>query len=113
MTTLVTAESQLFVRDVEAAAELCVRQLGFALAFSSGVPPSYDQVSRGGARLNLRRVAAPVLDPARRDAEQLLAASIALDDAEPLFREYEAGGVEFAQAPLAVQGCIAPPSQRA
>lgn len=39
----------------------------------------------------------PVLDPDRRDAEQLLAASIALDDAEPLFREYEAAGVELVQ----------------
>lgn len=98
MTTLVTAEPQLFVRDVTASAEFYVRKLGFALAFSYGAPPSYGQVWRDGARLNLRHIDAPVLDPIRRDAEQLLAASIALDDAEPLFREYEAAGVEFVQS---------------
>lgn len=97
MTTLVTAEPQLFVRDVAVAAEFYVRKLGFTLAFSYGDPPSYAQVSRDGARLNLRHVDVPVIDPRRRHAEQLLAASVALDDAEPLFREYDAAAVEFVQ----------------
>jgi uncharacterized glyoxalase superfamily protein PhnB len=52
---------------------------------------------RDSARLNLRLVDDPVIDPVRRDIESLLAASIALDDAEPLFLEYEAAGVEFVQ----------------
>ena len=47
--------------------------------------------------MNLRHVDTPVIDPARRDKEQLLAASIALDEAGPLFLEYSAAGVEFAQ----------------
>ena len=97
MTMLLTAEPQLFVRDVAIATEFYTQKLGFALAFSYGEPPFYGQVFRDGARLNLRHVDNGVVDPARRDTEQLLAASIALDDAEPLFLEYQAAGVEFFQ----------------
>jgi catechol 2,3-dioxygenase-like lactoylglutathione lyase family enzyme len=97
MTTLLTAEPQLFVRDLGVAAEFFTRKLGFSLAFSYGEPPFYAQVIRDGARLNLRRVDTEVVDPARREAEQLLAASIALDDARPLFLEYQAAGVEIVQ----------------
>lgn len=97
MATVITAEPQLFVRDIRAAAEFYEQKLGFVLAFAYGEPPFYGQVCRGGARLNLRIVDAPVIDPERRNAEHLLAASIALDDADPLFREYEDAGVEFVQ----------------
>jgi catechol 2,3-dioxygenase-like lactoylglutathione lyase family enzyme len=96
--TLLAAEPQLYVRDVIASCEFYSRMLGFAVAFTYGDPPFYGQVVRGGARLNLRHVDEPVIDPARRDAEQLLAASIALDDAEELFVEYQNAGVEFAQS---------------
>jgi catechol 2,3-dioxygenase-like lactoylglutathione lyase family enzyme len=96
-TTVVTAEPQLYVRDVAASTAFYVEKLGFAVAFTYGDPPFYGQVYRGGARLNLRHVDTPVIDPARRDKEQLLAASIALDEAGPLFLEYRAAGVEFAQ----------------
>jgi catechol 2,3-dioxygenase-like lactoylglutathione lyase family enzyme len=96
-TTVVTAEPQLYVRDVAASTAFYVEKLGFAVAFTYGDPPFYGQVYRGGARLNLRHVDTPVIDPARRDKEQLLAASIALDEAGPLFLEYSAAGVEFAQ----------------
>ncbi|HYD71661.1 MAG TPA: VOC family protein, partial [Candidatus Binatia bacterium] len=72
-------------------------KLGFAVAFSFGDPPFYAQVFRGGARLNLRQVDAPPIDPAVREHDQLLAATITLDDAAPLFAEYHAAGVDFAQ----------------
>ena len=97
MTTLITAEPQLFVRDLGAAAEFYTQKLGFSVAFTFGEPPFYVQVFRDGARLNLRSVDDEVLDPIRRDTEGLLAASIALDDAKPLFLEYQAAGVEFVQ----------------
>ena len=97
MTTLLTAEPQLFVRDIGVAAEFYTRKLGFSVAFSYGEPPFYGQVFRDGARLNLRCVDHGVVDPVRRDTEQFLAASIALDDAQPLFLEYQAAGVEFVQ----------------
>lgn len=95
--TLVGAEPQLYVRDLAAAAAFYARTLGFAVAFTYGEPPFYGQVVRGGARLNLRQVDAPVVDPARRDAERLLAASLTLEDAEPLFREYQAAGADVVQ----------------
>ena len=97
MTTLLTAEPQLFVRDIGVAAEFYTRKLGFSVGFSYGEPTFYSQVFRDGARLNLRRVDNGVIDPVRRDTEQLLAASIALDDAKTLYLEYEASGVEFVQ----------------
>jgi len=98
MATLVAAEPQLFVRDVVASSAFYSRKLGFSLAFTHGEPPFYAQVFRDGARLNLRQVDAPVVDPVRRDTEQLLSASITLEDAKSLFVEYQQAGVEFAQA---------------
>ena len=91
------AEPQLYVRDVAASSEFYSTMLGFSVAFVYGEPPFYGQVVRGGARLNLRHVDEPVVDPARREAEQLLSASITLEDARPIFAEYEKAGVEFVQ----------------
>src|SRR5690349_2301160 len=102
MTTFVTAEPQLFVLDVAAAVEFYSRALGFAVAFTYGEPAFYAQVFRDGARLNLRHVDDAVVDPIRRDAEQLLAASITLDNAPALYAEYQQARVEFAQ-PLKVE----------
>jgi catechol 2,3-dioxygenase-like lactoylglutathione lyase family enzyme len=97
MSTLVAAEPQLFVRDVVASSEFYSKMLGFSIAFIYGEPAFYGQIFRDGARLNLRHIDAPVIDPVRRDSEQLLTASITLDDAKPLFLEYQKMGVEFAQ----------------
>ena len=97
MPTLAAAEPQLYVRDVAVACEFYAGKLGFVVAFVYGEPPFYAQVFRDGARLNLRQVDTPVVDPARRDAEQLLAASVTLEDARPLFAEYQRADVEFAQ----------------
>lgn len=97
MPTLVAAEPQLFVRDVVVSADFYSRKLGFSVAFTYGEPAFYAQVFRDGARLNLRHVDEPVVDPLRRDSDQLLAATIALEDAEPLFAEFQEAGVEFVQ----------------
>ena|SRR5687768_1021835 len=97
MVTVIAAEPQLYVRDIVASSAFYSSMLGFSVAFTYGEPPFYAQVSRGGARLNLRQVDDPVVDPVRRDAEQLLAASITLEDAKALFLEYQEAGVEFAQ----------------
>jgi catechol 2,3-dioxygenase-like lactoylglutathione lyase family enzyme len=94
---LVSAEPQLVVSDIAASCEFYTNKLGFAVAFTYGDPPFYAQVFRDGARLNLRHVDTPGFDPALRDREQLLSASIVLDDAKPLFLEYQAAGVAFAQ----------------
>jgi catechol 2,3-dioxygenase-like lactoylglutathione lyase family enzyme len=95
--TLLAAEPQLFVSDIAASCEYYTKRLGFAVAFAYGEPPFYGQVFRDGARLNLRSLDKPGLDAVLRDREQLLAASIVLDDALPLFLEYQAAGVVFAQ----------------
>ena len=94
---LLAAEPQLFVADIVASCEFYTKKLGFSVAFSYGEPPFYGQVFRDGARLNLRRLDKPGLDPKIRDREQLLSASITLDDAKPLFLEYQAAGVLFEQ----------------
>ncbi len=94
---LLAAEPQLFVRDIAASCALYCEKLGFSVAFTYGEPPFYGQVVRDGARLNLRCVATPVVDPERCAKEDLLAASITLEDAKPLFLEYQAVGVDFHQ----------------
>ena len=94
---LLAAEPQLFVADIAASCAFYTKKLGFSVAFSYGEPPFYGQVFRDGARLNLRCLDKPGLDPEIRDSEQLLSASITLDDAKPLFLEYQAAGVPFAQ----------------
>jgi catechol 2,3-dioxygenase-like lactoylglutathione lyase family enzyme len=96
--TLVAAEPQLFVGDIAASLAFYDR-LGFSVAFSYGEPPFFAQVVRDGARLNLRRVQGPVFDAAfRARVPDPLSATLVLDDAKPLFLEYQAAGVPFRQA---------------
>jgi len=96
--TLLAAEPQLFVADITASCAFYAGKLGFAVAFAYGEPPFYGQVFRDGARLNLRGLSRPAIDPQLRDSEHLLSAAITLDDAKPLYLEYQAAGVEFHQA---------------
>ena len=91
---IVTAEPQLFTRDLATAIAFYTGPLGFALAFVYGEPPSYAQVRRDGARLNLRYLDAL---PPRADADDALAATLALDDAVPLHAEFAAAGMRFHQ----------------
>jgi catechol 2,3-dioxygenase-like lactoylglutathione lyase family enzyme len=95
--TLLAAEPQLFVADVESSCEFYTKKLGFTVAFIYGEPPFYAQVFRDGARLNLRSLDEPAINPQLRDREHLLSATITLDDAEPLFLEFQTAGVEFHQ----------------
>jgi catechol 2,3-dioxygenase-like lactoylglutathione lyase family enzyme len=91
------AEPQLFIADMAASFAFYTEKLGFLVAYSWGTPPYYGQVMRDGARLNLRCLRLPFIDPQRREKEELLSASITVDDANALFREYEAAGVPFVQ----------------
>lgn len=95
--TLLVAEPQLFVADVAVSCEFYTKKLGFTVAFMYGEPPFYAQVFRDGARLNLRCLSEPAINPELREREHLLSASITLDDAEPLFREFQRAGVVFHQ----------------
>lgn len=95
---LLAAEPQIFVADIGASCAFYTGKLGFAVVFTWGDPPFYGQVARDGARLNLRCVPTHVIDPRLRDTEDLLSACVTLDDAEPLYLEYQAAGVGFHQA---------------
>jgi catechol 2,3-dioxygenase-like lactoylglutathione lyase family enzyme len=91
------AHPQVFVTDMERAVAFYRDRLGFSVEYLYGEPPFYGLVVRGGAGLNLRHVDALPLDGAAREAEDLLAATIVVRNAEALFRAYEAAGLAFHQ----------------
>jgi catechol 2,3-dioxygenase-like lactoylglutathione lyase family enzyme len=95
---IIPSEPQLFVSDLEASSAFYVQKLGFKLVLSYGDPPFYAQIARDGGRLNLRQVGGPVFDTGFRSREaDALSATLTLDDAEPLFVEYQEAGVAFHQ----------------
>jgi catechol 2,3-dioxygenase-like lactoylglutathione lyase family enzyme len=94
------AEPQLFVADIKASCDFFAGKLGFTVVFTYGEPPFYAQVARNAARINLRCVAKPLIDPELRDREELLAASLTVATAEEikkLFLAYQSAGVTFFQ----------------
>jgi catechol 2,3-dioxygenase-like lactoylglutathione lyase family enzyme len=96
---ILAAEPQLFVQDLQRACDFYTGKLGFEVAFAYGEPPFYAQVVRDGARLNLRLVHGPVFDPGLKAREgDLLSASLTLDDAKPLFLDFQQAGVDFHQS---------------
>ena len=98
--TIVGAEPQLFVTDIEKSCEFYREKLGFSLVFSYGKPPYYALVGRDAARLNLRCVERAVIEPAVRDREELLSVSMTVATAgeiKLLFLEFQSAGVAFHQ----------------
>jgi len=98
--TIVGAEPQLFVTDIQRSCEFFQRRLGFSLVFSYGDPPFYAQVGRDAARLNLRCVERTVIDSTLREREELLSASMTVATAveiKLLFLEFQSAGATFHQ----------------
>jgi catechol 2,3-dioxygenase-like lactoylglutathione lyase family enzyme len=95
--TLLAAEPQLFVTNVQAACNFYSKKLGFEVAFIYGEPPFYGQVFRDGAKLNFRHLDKPAINTEFRDRERLLSASITVDDVKSLFLEFQTRGVPFSQ----------------
>ena len=98
--TIVGAEPQLFVTDLERSCEFFRGKLGFSLVFSYGKPPYYAQVGRDAARLNLRYVERPSIESTIRDREELLSVSMTVataDEIKLLFLEFQSVGVVFHQ----------------
>ena len=98
--TIVCAEPQLLVTDIQRSCEFFREKLGFSLVFSYGKPPYYAQVGRDAARLNLRCVERPVIESTIRDREDLLSVSMTVATAEEiklLFLEFRSTGVAFHQ----------------
>src|ERR1700685_778076 len=98
--TIVCAEPQLFVTDIQRSCEFFRQKLGFSLVFSYGDPPFYAQVARDAAHLNLRCVERPVIESTLREREELLSASMTVataDEIKLLFLEFQSAGVAFRQ----------------
>ena len=103
--TIVGAEPQLFVSDIQKSCEFFREKLGFSLVFSYGKPPYYAQVRRDAARLNLRcveprSVERPVSESTVREREELLSVSMTVataDEIKLLFLEFQSTGVAFHQ----------------
>ncbi|HKN71883.1 MAG TPA: VOC family protein [Terriglobales bacterium] len=98
--TIVSAEPQLFVTDINRSCEFFCEKLGFSLVFSYGKPPYYAQVGRDAARLNLRCVERPVIESTVREREELLSVSMTAataDEIKLLFLEFQSAGVAFHQ----------------
>ncbi len=96
--TIVSAEPQLFVTDIQRSCEFFREKLGFSLVFSYGKPPYYAQVGRDAARLNLRSVDRPVIESTVRDREELLSVSMTVataDEVKLLYLEFQSAGVAF------------------
>lgn len=97
--TIIGAEPQLFVSDVDRALAFFVEMLGFAVAFAWGEPASYAQVVREGARINLRHVDGPAFDAGFRSREaDALSVTVTVEGIDALFAEYEAKAVPFHQS---------------
>jgi uncharacterized glyoxalase superfamily protein PhnB len=98
--TIVSAEPQLFVTDIQRSCEFFREKLGFSLVFSYGKPPYYAQVGRDVARLNLRCVERPVMESTVRDRRELLSVSMTVataDEIKLLFLEFQSAGIAFHQ----------------
>ena len=98
--TIVSAEPQLFVTDVQRSCDFFGEKLGFSLVFSYGKPPYYAQVGRDAARLNLRCVERSLIESMVRDQEELLSVSLTVataDEIKLLFLEFQSAGVSFRQ----------------
>ena len=91
--TLLIAEPQVFVDDMESVRAFYLDRLGFSLAFSYGDLRFYAQVRRGAARLNLRFVHTPAfaLDFYAREANAI-SATISVEGIERLFSTFDAPG---------------------
>jgi catechol 2,3-dioxygenase-like lactoylglutathione lyase family enzyme len=95
---IIGSEPQVFVSDLDAASAFYVHKLGFKVVLSYGEPPFYAQIARDGGRLNLRKVSGPVFDRGFRSREaDALSATLTVNDAEPLFLEFQKAGVIFHQ----------------
>ena len=87
------AHPQIFVTDFARALAFYRDALGFAVDFTYGEPAFYGLVVRDEARLNLRHVDTSPFIAGRQGDEELLSATIAVDDVKALYQEYLARDV--------------------
>jgi DNA-binding MarR family transcriptional regulator/catechol 2,3-dioxygenase-like lactoylglutathione lyase family enzyme len=87
----------LFVTDVSRTARFFSDQLGFTTEFLHGTPPFYGSVSRDGACLHLRYVAAPNFTELAAKEDSLIVVSVEVSDVHALHAEFEKRGVTIAR----------------
>jgi uncharacterized glyoxalase superfamily protein PhnB len=88
---------QFFTTDLAATLTHYGEQLGFACVSTWQDPPVYAIVARDDYRIHFRAADPPVSNPDKY-ADELLDAYVAVDDADALYAEYVARGVEFTRA---------------
>ena len=88
---------QFFTTDMAATLAYYRDQLGFDCVGTWQDPPSYAIVARDQHKIHLRLAEPPAPNPDKY-ADELLDAYLFIDDADALYAEYAARGVEFTRA---------------
>ena len=88
---------QFFTTDMAATLNYYRDQLGFDCVGTWQDPPSYAIVARDQHKIHFRLAEPPVPNPDKY-ADELLDAYLFIDDADALYAEYAARGVEFTRA---------------
>jgi uncharacterized glyoxalase superfamily protein PhnB len=88
---------QFFTRDLPATLAYYGEKLGFDCVGTWQDPPVYAIVARDGHRIHFRCAEPPTPNPGKYD-DELLDAYLLIDDADRLYAEYAARGVEFRRA---------------
>jgi uncharacterized glyoxalase superfamily protein PhnB len=85
---------QFFTTDIPATLDYYRDKLGFACLGTWQDPPVYAIVARDGQRIHFR-LAEPPTPNAEKYPDELLDAYLFIEDADALYAEYAARGVEF------------------
>lgn len=85
---------QFFTTDMKTTLAFYEEKLGFKCVGTWQDPPEYAIVERDGHRIHFRCAEPPTANPDKY-ADELLDAYLFIEDADALFREYSARGVEF------------------
>ena len=85
---------QFFTTDMKTTLAFYEEKLGFKCVGTWQDPPEYAIVERDGHKIHFRR-AEPLTPNPDKYADELLDAYLFIEDADALFREYSARGVEF------------------
>lgn len=85
---------QFFTEDIPATIAYYSNKLGFECLGTWQDPPIYAIVARDQHAIHFRCAAPPTNNPAK-DEDELLDAYINVEDADALYAEYAAKGVEF------------------
>src|SRR3954468_10507611 len=88
---------QFFTEDIPATVTYYKDKLGFECLGTWQDPPVYAIVARDKQAIHFRCAAPPTANPDKYD-DELLDAYLRIDDADALYAEYTARGVEFTRS---------------